>query len=109
MVLTDQTKFLIQGRKSLNHFKVVDLREGKSGYVDSCAFFGQKEAAMLTREGTNGFAEWEGAPVLVNGQRVWIEGMPMILVAVDPEASNGVSFVEERLFKAIQKIEKVEV
>ena len=104
MVITDRQKFKVSSVKGDIQFKVMDVREGHRGHINSCSVYGLKEAAMITGDGDNCFKEWENAPVLKTGDKVYFNGFPLVTVVINPNASDGVRFVEPNLYEAIRAI-----
>ena len=100
VILTDNTKFKIQGRD----YTCKDLREFETMYQGDEAYYGSKRAILLTADGQGDRQSWDNAIELQNGELVYIDGAPMYVVVTEIDACNGVKFITKETYDAIRRI-----
>lgn len=96
--ITDGTKFKIEGQD----FTVTDLREFKTMWQGDTSYYGSKRCAMITADGKGDRQNFDDAIELENGDMLWIDGAKYHLILVDSGASNGVKFITDETYKAVQ-------
>lgn len=95
---TNNSKIIVQG----NNFVIRDLREFDTMYQDDGSYFGSKKTvylqAVYDKKDAQERKEWDEAPVLKNGDNIWIDGKLFVLVVKNLNACDGIAFITKETY-----------